>query len=483
MPVLEAMACGLPVIVTGGGPTDEFCPPRPAGGSARACRCPSERVGTSRRSAPRGCSSPCADLVALLRRPRRRPSSAGRGAPGGAAQRFVGRRRRTLRRAPGRAQRQSAAPARARPRRALPAQEDVALRSWPTPAWRADADRLGELLADLVRRDRHASTSACLYLLADPTVAGSRGARGPRRRGRRRPAPTSMPRGINVLMEPHAADRDRSLHAAIDAYVPVHDGCARHVRLAREAGLRRRQRRRARRPARWRLRLAPHRLSAAAADGAECAGTGADGAWVTSGELQPARGVARPRPDSGPARGSLLGRRRIELPGQEHLLAKAEHQSGQRPGAVRRPSARRADSGAAAIEVDEPPPTSSASERDRGQQPLAASPASATADASWVSPIELGPEPGQLHAGHRPGPRMVPGRGPRSRCDCPDRGARCHRPSADALEPSHRRWPLAPTRAAVEVVEADRENRRRRSASRRGVDQLAVCGPPAGVST
>src|SRR4051794_12434050 len=28
MPVLEAMACGRPVLVTGGGPTDEFCPPK-----------------------------------------------------------------------------------------------------------------------------------------------------------------------------------------------------------------------------------------------------------------------------------------------------------------------------------------------------------------------------------------------------------------------------------------------------------------------
>src|SRR3954466_6216802 len=27
MPVLEAMACALPVVVTAGGPTDEFCPP------------------------------------------------------------------------------------------------------------------------------------------------------------------------------------------------------------------------------------------------------------------------------------------------------------------------------------------------------------------------------------------------------------------------------------------------------------------------
>ena len=37
MPVLEAMASGLPVIHTAGGPTDEFCPPQ-AGWRIRAQR-------------------------------------------------------------------------------------------------------------------------------------------------------------------------------------------------------------------------------------------------------------------------------------------------------------------------------------------------------------------------------------------------------------------------------------------------------------
>ena len=37
-------------------------------------------------------------------------------------------------------------------------------------------------------------------------------------------------------MEPPVADRDVRLHAAVDAYVPLHAACAGHERLAHEAG-------------------------------------------------------------------------------------------------------------------------------------------------------------------------------------------------------------------------------------------------------
>ena len=51
MPVLEAMACALPVIATGGGPTDEFCPPD-AGWRIRSTADHDQSLNCSTRSRP-----------------------------------------------------------------------------------------------------------------------------------------------------------------------------------------------------------------------------------------------------------------------------------------------------------------------------------------------------------------------------------------------------------------------------------------------
>ena len=114
--------------------------------------------GTSGGAAPRGGRRPLRTQA-----PRRR-CTASRAAA------LLGCRRRTLLRT-------SAGLAARRPMLAGPQQpepfpltEDVALRVLATPAWRGD-DRLGELLAQWSAATTR-STSACLYLLADPATDG-----------------------------------------------------------------------------------------------------------------------------------------------------------------------------------------------------------------------------------------------------------------------------------------------------------------------
>jgi glycosyltransferase involved in cell wall biosynthesis len=239
MPVLEAMASGLPVIVTSGGPTDEFCPPE-AGWRIRSSRfaMPADQLGAFTPVTTPWMLEPDADhLVDLLREAasdqeaRRARGIAARAAAETLSWDAVAARY----------SERIAVLARSRPKRAggtsepFPLADAVDCKVLATPAWRGQ-DRLAELLREWGQATA-AQTSACLYLLADPTVAGSPevvealilAAAG------RANLNLDSCADIDVLLEPFHAQRDQRLHHAIDAYVPLHPGCAGHIRLARES--------------------------------------------------------------------------------------------------------------------------------------------------------------------------------------------------------------------------------------------------------
>jgi glycosyltransferase involved in cell wall biosynthesis len=242
MPVLEAMASGLPVIATAGGPTDEFCPPQ-AGWRLRSRRTPvaSGRVeGVETDGVPWWLEPDEEHLVELLQAAA--AASAAERARRGAAGRAAAERlswdavaelyAERLRSLAARPRRTTVAPA------PLPA--DLAAASRPrvlaTPAWRG-SDALGELLSAWAQA-APAGTPGGLFLLATPEVDGD----GPALEAHVLTAAAAAGvdvescADITILQEHAAAGRDAALHAAADAYVPLHAACAGHERLARAAG-------------------------------------------------------------------------------------------------------------------------------------------------------------------------------------------------------------------------------------------------------
>ncbi|HEV7773587.1 MAG TPA: glycosyltransferase [Conexibacter sp.] len=127
----------------------------------------------------------------------------------------------------------SADPAAAEP---WPLAEQVELHVLATPAWRG-ADRLAMLLARWCAATT-AATSACLYLLADPAVDGTPAAIEQRVLAACQASGADLDAAadVTVLLEPATAERDARLHAAMDAYVPLHPACVGHERLARGTG-------------------------------------------------------------------------------------------------------------------------------------------------------------------------------------------------------------------------------------------------------
>ena len=241
MPVLEAMASGLPAIVTEGGPTDEFCPPE-AGWRIRASRArfPADRIDQFETAGTPWVLQPDVDhLISLLREAAADPAERRtRGAAAHAAAQGLSWDAVAVRYGERIVELAERTPLLARPRSAepFPLTEDVELRILATPAWRTE-DRLGQLLREWTTHTTR-ETSACLYLLADPHADGEPAELEAHTLTAATQAGADIDAGadINVLMHPLEVERDALLNAAMDAYVPLHAACSGHVRLARSAG-------------------------------------------------------------------------------------------------------------------------------------------------------------------------------------------------------------------------------------------------------
>jgi glycosyltransferase involved in cell wall biosynthesis len=241
MPVLEAMACGLPAIVTAGGPTDEFCP-ADAGWRipSQRARIPGGRVGDMPLAGEGWMLEPDRDaLVALLREAadaggeeRARRGAAGRRAAeaygwDAVACRY-GERLRAISARPPRIVRETAVD--------VAIEDGAGPRLLAVPAYRG-TDRLADLLAAWAAA-APSGTPGTLVLVADPARDGEPEAI----EGHIVAAATAagvdldLCADIEVRFLHAAAGRDAALHAAVDGFVPLHGASDGHTRRARAAG-------------------------------------------------------------------------------------------------------------------------------------------------------------------------------------------------------------------------------------------------------
>jgi glycosyltransferase involved in cell wall biosynthesis len=233
MPVLEAMACGLPVVVTGGGPTDEFCPDD-AGWRIRSSvvHFPEDRAGEFDTAGRPWMLEPDADhLVELLREAacdtdvRRARGEAGARAVRSMSWEAVGERyAERLRALAAKAGR----PARP-PHEPLELEEDVDLRVFAAPAWRSGDSRIGELLKAW-SEGVPGGTSACLYLVADTAVDGSAEELIGKAMAAASEAHADLDAGAEVTVLVTGAADDPRVYEAMDAYVELHPGNPGHTR-------------------------------------------------------------------------------------------------------------------------------------------------------------------------------------------------------------------------------------------------------------
>jgi hypothetical protein len=114
--------------------------------------------------------------------------------------------------------------------------EATGARVLATPAWRADDD-LGALLAAWGEA-APADVDACLFLLADPDFDGDGGDLQARVLAAAAASGADLEAcaDIAVLALRTYPGRDATLHAGVDAYVPLHAACRGHERMARAAG-------------------------------------------------------------------------------------------------------------------------------------------------------------------------------------------------------------------------------------------------------